>query len=65
MSRTADTTSKTLSTTTSCVLNEKGEEIPITDEMVQQSLDEIKYQSMGVHTGINKIITDDMLAGNE
>jgi hypothetical protein len=45
------------------IVNEKGEEIPITDEMVEQSLNEVKLQSMGVHTGINKIITDEMLEG--
>ena len=49
----------------SCVVNEKGEEVPITDEMVEQSLDEIKLQSMGVHTGINKIITDEMLSDSD
>lgn len=49
----------------SCIVNEKGEEVPITDEMVSQSLDEIKLQSMGVHTGINKIITDEMLSESD
>lgn len=48
---------------TGYVLNEKGEEVPITEEMVEQSMNEVKLQSMGVHTGYNKIITDEMLAG--
>lgn len=48
---------------TGYVLNEKGEEVPITEEMVEQSMTEVKLQSMGVHTGYNKIITDEMLAG--
>ena len=63
MSSSADTASKKQQAPVSCVLNDKGEEVPITDEMVKQSLDEVKFQSMGVHTGINKIITDEMLAG--
>lgn len=43
------------------VLNEKGEEVPITDDMVINSMKEIKLQSIGAHTGFNKVITDDML----
>ena len=43
------------------VINEKGEEVPITDLMVEESMKEIKLQSIGAHTGFNKIITDDML----
>ncbi|MGH1470759.1 MAG: hypothetical protein ACRBCS_06170 [Cellvibrionaceae bacterium] len=43
------------------VLNEKGEEVPITEEMVKQSMEEAKLQSIGAHTGHHKIITDDMI----
>ncbi len=44
-----------------CILNEKGEEIPITDKMVTEAMKDIKLQSIGAHTGFNKAITDDML----
>lgn len=47
------------------VINEKGEEIPITDEMVAQSMAEVKLNSIGAHTGFNKVITDDMLPPEE
>lgn len=43
------------------VLNEKGEEVPITDDMVTDAMKDIKLQSIGAHTGFNKAITDDML----
>ena len=43
------------------VLNEKGEEIPITDEMVTEAMKDIKLQSIGAHTGFTKAITDYML----
>ncbi|GAB1256626.1 hypothetical protein NBRC116494_11280 [Aurantivibrio plasticivorans] len=43
------------------VINDKGEEIPITDEMVQRSMRDAKLQSIGTHTGYHKVITDDML----
>ena len=43
------------------IINEKGEEIPITDEMVADSMADIKLQSIGAHTGFTKAITDDML----
>lgn len=44
-----------------CIINEKGEEVPITQGMVEQSLEEAKLKSIGAHTGYTKIITDDML----
>jgi hypothetical protein len=47
------------------IVNEKGEEIPITDEMVAESMADVKLQSIGVHTGFTKIITDDMLPDPE
>ncbi|MGI1679952.1 MAG: hypothetical protein K6L75_14515 [Cellvibrionaceae bacterium] len=47
------------------VINEKGEEVPITDEMVSRSMDEVKLHSIGAHTGHHKIITDDMLEKNK
>lgn len=43
------------------VLNERGEEVPITDEMVTDAMRKIKLQSIGAHTGFNKAITDEML----
>ena len=43
------------------ILNENGEEVPITDEMVTNAMKDIKLQSIGAHTGFNKAITDDML----
>lgn len=43
------------------ILNEKGEEVPITDEMVTDAMKKIKLQSIGAHTGFTKAITDDML----
>ncbi len=46
-------------------INEHGEEVPITDEMVTNSMAEIKLQSIGAHTGFTKAITDDMLPGAE
>lgn len=47
------------------VINEKGEEVPITDLMVEESMKEVKLQSIGAHTGFNKVITDDMLENPE
>lgn len=43
------------------ILNEKGEEVPITDEMVTDAMKKIKLQSIGAHTGFNKAITDEMI----
>ena len=43
------------------IINDRGEEIPITEEMVAQSMADIKLQSIGTHTGYNKAISDDML----
>ncbi len=43
------------------VIDENGEEVPITDEMIQHALDEIKPQSIGWKTGMMEAITDDML----
>jgi len=42
-------------------INEKGEEVPITEEMVAKSMEKVKLQSIGAHTGYTKAITDDML----
>lgn len=47
------------------VINEKGEEVPITDLMVEESMKEVKLRSIGAHTGFNKVITDDMLENPE
>lgn len=47
------------------VINEKGEEVPITDLMVEESMKEVKLQSIGAHTGFNKMNTDDMLENPE
>lgn len=43
------------------ILNEKGEEIAITDTMVTEAMRKIKLQSIGAHTGFNKAITEEML----
>lgn len=42
-------------------VNEKGEEIPITEEMMAESMSKIKLKSIGTHTGYSKAITPDML----
>lgn len=64
MSKSNDPTKPAL-TSRACLLNEKGEEVPITDEMVQDSMAEIKLKSIGAHTGFNKIITDEMILDAE
>lgn len=43
------------------ILNDQGEEIPITDEMVTDAMKKIKLQSIGAHTGFTKAITDEMI----
>ncbi|MEX1033443.1 MAG: PA1571 family protein [Cellvibrionaceae bacterium] len=43
------------------VINEKGEEVPITDDMVAKSMAEAKLKSIGAHTGYTKAVTDEML----
>ncbi len=43
------------------LINEQGEEIPITDEMIDEAMKDIKLQSIGAHTGYTKAITDEML----
>jgi len=43
------------------IVNEKGEEVPITDSMVSESMEDAKLQSIGTHTGYNKVVTDEML----
>lgn len=43
------------------IVNEKGEEVPITESMVNESMAEAKLKSIGTHTGYNKAITDEML----
>lgn len=43
------------------LINERGEEVPITQSMVDESLEKAKLKSIGAHTGYNKAITDDML----
>lgn len=47
------------------VINEHGEESPITDEMVVESMSKIKLESIGAHTGFTKAITDQMIADAE
>ncbi len=44
------------------VINEKGEEVPITEEMMAESLSKIKLKSIGAHTGYTKAITQEMVA---
>ena len=43
------------------VINDQGEEIPITEAMLAESLSKIKLKSIGTHTGYTKAITDDMV----
>lgn len=43
------------------IINENGEEVPITDDMVSESMNKIKLHSIGAHTGFTKAISDDML----
>lgn len=43
------------------ILNDKGEEVPITDDMVTDAMKKIKLQSIGAHTGFTKAITDEMI----
>lgn len=43
------------------LINEKGEEIPITEEMMAESMRKIKLKSIGAHTGYTKAVTDDMV----
>lgn len=43
------------------IIDEHGREVPITDEMIQEALDDIKPQSIGWKTGMMEAITDDML----
>ena len=43
------------------IVNEQGEEVLITDEMIDEAMTDIKLQSIGAHTGFTKIITDEML----
>jgi hypothetical protein len=47
------------------IINEKGEEVPITQGMVDESLKKAKLKSIGAHTGYTKAITDDMLPAKE
>lgn len=44
------------------LVNEKGEEIPITEEMMEESMRKIKLQSIGTHTGYHPAISDKMLS---
>lgn len=44
------------------IINEHGEEVPITDDMVSESMTKIKLHSIGTHTGFTKAISDDMLS---
>lgn len=43
------------------IIDEHGREVPITDDMIQEALDDIKPQSIGWKTGMMEAITDDML----
>ena len=44
------------------VVNEKGEEVPITEEMMADSMRKVKLQSIGAHTGYTKAVTAEMVA---
>lgn len=43
------------------VINEKGEEILITEEMMADSMRKIKLKSIGAHTGHTKAVTQEMV----
>lgn len=43
-------------------VNEKGEEVPITEEMMAESMRKIKLKSIGAHTGYTKAVTAEMVA---
>ena len=43
------------------VINDLGEEVPITEEMMAESMRKIKLKSIGAHTGYTKAITPDMV----
>lgn len=47
------------------IVNENGEEIPITDGMVEESMRKAKLKSIGAHTGYTKVITDEMIASRK
>ena len=53
--------STTKSSPQGAIIDENGEEVPITDEMIQHALDDIKPQSIGWKTGMMGAITDEML----
>ena len=42
-------------------INEQGEEVLITEEMMSNSMAKIKLKSIGAHTGYTKAITDKMV----
>ena len=44
------------------LVNEKGEEVPITEDMMADSMAKIKLKSIGAHTGYQKAITNQMLS---
>lgn len=43
------------------IIDEHGQEVPITEDMIQQAFDKIKPKSIGWKTGMMEVITDDML----
>ena len=43
------------------IIDENGREVPITEEMIQESFKKIKPKSIGWKTGMMEVITDDML----
>ncbi len=43
------------------IIDEKGNEVPITDDMIKDALTTIKPHSIGWKSGMMDIITDDML----
>ncbi len=43
------------------IIDENGNEVPITDEMIDKACMDAKPQSIGKHTGVMPVITDEML----
>ena len=57
--------SKTSQASQGALIDEKGREVPITEEMIQQAFDKIKPKSIGWKTGMMEVITDDMLENRD
>ena len=45
------------------IIDDNGREIPITDEMINEALADVKPLSIGWKSGMMEVVTDDMLPG--